>query len=193
MAIGAKHATICLPSCAVYYAWHRKWTRGKAANSLAWHWDLGGCDFGEIVLSALDSRDWWRWLESLHWRAMKQEWRKHPISVWDQNFHPLSCVMCDFQVGKGGSKCWFLDVIMPLVSNLPNTVQDLRMINDIMAKPDWIMFGEVEYFMTVLVRFQLIFLNNTKYPACRELSPYRPYQELISNDIFIVSWTKKRF
>ena len=48
-------------------------------------------------------------------------------------------------------------------------------------------------FMTVLVRFQLIFLNDIKYPACRELSPYRPYQELISNDIFIVSWTKKRF
>ena len=42
-------------------------------------------------------------------------------------------------------------------------------------------------FMTVLVRFQLIFLNDVKYPACRELSPYRPYQELISNDIFIIS------
>ena len=42
-------------------------------------------------------------------------------------------------------------------------------------------------FMTVLVRFQLIFLNDIKYPACRELSPYRPYQELISNDIFIIS------
>ena len=157
----------------------------------------------------LTLRSWWLWF---WWDCLECSWFSRLVemagvspleshearmtetsNLGDQNFHPLSCVMCDFQVGKGGSKCWFLDVIMPLVSNLPNTVQDLRMINDIMAKPDWIMFGEVEYFMTVLVRFQLIFLNDIKYPACRELSPYRPYQELISNDIFIISWTKKRF
>ena len=143
MAIGAKHATIYLLSCAVYYAWHRKLTRAKAANRLAWHWNLGGfwC--------------WWDWLECSWFSRLVEMAGVSPLeshearmtetsNLGDQNFHPLSCVMCDFQVGKGGSKCWFLDVIMPLVSNLPNTVQDLRMINDIMAKPDWIMFGEVE-------------------------------------------------
>ena len=102
MAIGAKHATICLPSCAVYYAWHRSATRGKAANTSAWHWNLGGYDVGEIDLSALDSRDWWRWLETLHchWRAMKQEWRKHPISEI-QTFIPYLAWCVIFKLGKG--------------------------------------------------------------------------------------------
>ena len=41
--------------------------------------------------------------------------------------------------------------------------------------------------VTVLVRFQLILMIDIKYSACRDLSPYRPYQELISNNIFNVS------
>ena len=33
-------------------------------------------------------------------------------------------------------------------------------------------------FMMVVVLFQLIFLNKTNYSSCRDLSPYRPFQEL---------------
>ena len=42
-------------------------------------------------------------------------------------------------------------------------------------------------FMTVVVRFQLIFLNRVKCIAFRDLSPNRPFQELYHNDINFVS------
>ena len=35
-----------------------------------------------------------------------------------------------------------------------------------------------QYFMTVVVRFQLIFLMKIKYISFRDLSPIRPFQEL---------------
>ena len=41
--------------------------------------------------------------------------------------------------------------------------------------------------MMVVVLFQLIFLNKTKYSSCRDLSPNRPFQELLrlmANAIF---------
>ena len=38
---------------------------------------------------------------------------------------------------------------------------------------------KIFHFMMVVVLFQLIFLNKTNYSSCRrDLSPYRPFQEL---------------
>ena len=59
------------------------------------------------------------------WRLSTGEpWSKNDGNIRSLRSKLSSLILRDlwFQVGKGGSKCWFLDVIMPLVSSMPNTL-----------------------------------------------------------------------
>ena len=77
-----------------------------------------------LTLKSWWSWYWWDWLECSWFSRLVESHEARMTEtpdLGDPNFHPLTCVIYDFQVLKGGGKCWYIDVIMPLVSTVANT------------------------------------------------------------------------